>query len=130
MKRKIIGAFALILCAMITVFCLTACGGNSGSGSKADDTTAATEATTEEPKSPLIGTWENSKEDSVFTFNPDGTGTYSMGENSLKFTFEDKGSTMVVKIDSIGTQNVKYSIEGNKLSMTDEAGVSVEFTKK
>ncbi len=130
MTRKIIGAIALILCAMITVFCFTACGGGNGSGAKADDTTAATEATTEEPKSSLIGTWEKSEDNSVFTFNPDGTGTYSMGDNSLKFTFEDKGSEMVMKIDTVGTQNVKYSIEGNKLTMTDEAGVTVEYTKK
>lgn len=134
MKRTIIGAIALTLCAIITVFCFTACGGSNESGSKAEDTTAATEAkteaTTEAPKSPIIGTWENPEENSVFTFNPDGTATYSMAENSLKFTYEDKGSVIVLKNASVGTQNVKYSIEGNKITMTDESNVTVEFTKK
>ena len=127
MKRKIIGVIALTLCALIAVFCLTACGSSEG-GSGSEETTATTEA----PKPSIVGTWEetDSTSDGVFVFNEDGTGTYSMGENSLTFTYEDKGTTIIMTIDTIGTQNVKYVIDGDKLTMTDEADKTITLTRK
>lgn len=86
----------------------------------------------------LIGTWEMSEIDDgeeyniLATFNSDGTGTVVNTETydgetetyTESFKWETEGNKLTLKIDG-QVEISTYSISGNKLTITDDYGVSV-----
>ena len=96
-----------------------------GEAKSTDSTVSATEN-----GSALVGTWVSDAEDESFTFNSDGTGFTKTGAYEASFTYVDNGTSVEIKYANVDAQTTTYTIEGDKLTMTDEANVSVTFTKK
>ena len=80
-------------------------------------------------KEGLVGKWEYSS--FVYTFNKDKTGTYDSLGTEMEFTYEDDGSTVSILYNgNTSPLELKYTIEGDKLIITDSFGTDVEYTKK
>ena len=81
-------------------------------------------------KESLVGTWEHTS-GYVYTFNEDKTGTYSLGEAKMEFTYEDKGEEVEILFKGNSSPSkFKYRIEGKKLIIKDSFDKDVEYTKK
>ena len=140
MKRKALSAVALTLCALVAVFAFTACGNSSSSSktssetsSKADTaaTEATTEAATEAAKAALVGKWDSQEaEGTSITFKEDGTGVLAGTGYAMNFTYVDNGDSVDLTLNETETQNSKYTIEGDILSMEDtETGTVLTYKK-
>lgn len=136
MKRKALSAVALTLCALVAVFCFTACGNSSSSSKTSSETsskadTAATEATTEAAKAALVGKWDSQEaEGTSITFKADGTGVLAGTGYAMNFTYVDNGDSVDLTLNETETQNSKYTIEGDILSMEDtETGTVLTYKK-
>ena len=140
MKRKALSAVALTLCALVAVFAFTACGNSSSSSktssetsSKADTaaTEATTEAATEAAKAALVGKWDSQDaEGTSITFKENGTGVLAGTGYAMNFTYVDNGDSVDLTLNETETQNSKYTIEGDILSMEDtETGTVLTYKK-
>lgn len=129
MKKTIITSIALSLCALITVFCFTACGGSSSSSSS--DSSASAAETTEAAKSALVGTWESTDAPGTYyTFNEDGTGFVKGAGYSTDFTYVDKDSKVeFTYTGASAAQGNDYTIEGDTLTLAGEDGVTLTYKK-
>ncbi len=78
----------------------------------------------------LAGTWNSDKEEGSITFNSDGTGVIKTGAYEESFTYVDNGSSVEIKFANADAQSSTYTIEGDKLTMTDAANVSTTYTKQ
>ncbi|MBE6835295.1 MAG: hypothetical protein E7515_03480 [Ruminococcaceae bacterium] len=101
----------------------------------------AQEATSEAPKTSdsgenaaagaIIGSWVYSGGGYTYTFNKDGTGSYTAGSTVMEFTYEDDGSTVKILYKGNTVPNeFAYTIKGKTLSIEDSFGDKVEYTKK
>ena len=111
--KKIV-SILLIVCMLACLLC--ACGGG--------------ETKENEPVS-IVGTWEYSSMDCSYTFNADGTGSYSFYGSEMKFTYTDDGSKVVLQYEGMtDTNEFAYTIEGKTLHIEDSFGSIVDYTKK
>ena len=118
--KKLIGIL-LTMCMLAVVF--TACGGN--------DTTSEPANKEVEEAVTIVGTWEYSALNCAYTFNADGSGSYSFGGSELPFTYTDDGSKVTIQYEnSDAPGEYTYTIEGNTLHITDDFGNVVDYTKK
>ncbi|MBQ1451688.1 MAG: hypothetical protein IIZ22_03390 [Clostridia bacterium] len=99
--------------------------------------TVVTSDTTEAPEQPaaesgaLIGSWTYPVGDYTYTFNKDGTGSYSAGSTVMEFTYTDKGTSVEILYTGNTVANeFKYTIKGNVLSIEDSFGEKIEYIKK
>lgn len=97
---------------------------------KTDKKKAAESSAVAQPDSKLLGTWQSTDEDADITFNEDGTGSIKAKATETKFTFEDKGESVEVKLGNTDPQTSAYKIEDGKLTMTAADGTVSHFTKK
>ena len=115
---------ALMLSFMLLLACLAACGKGAGNEPTDDPTDTAL----------LAGSWAASgMPEYVYTFNADGTGSYSVdgGETAFfTFTYEDDGSAITINYDNGFVPSVfRYSVSGNTLSITDSFDEVFEFDR-
>jgi len=79
----------------------------------------------------IIGSWEYTNGGYVYTFNSDGTGSYSAGSTVMEFTYEDDGSNVkILYTGNTSPNEFAYTVSGNTLSIEDSFGEKVEYTKK
>ena len=135
MKRSI-GLVSLCLAAALVALPLTACGGTNtnntantntpaASSQEAPSTTAAT------GKDALVGSWEYQGGGYTYTFNADGTGTYDVSGNLMKFTYEATDSTISFTYGSDTTPMThNYSINGKVLNVKDSNGSDTLYNRK
>ena len=135
MKRSI-GLVSLCLAAALVALPLTACGGTNtnntantytpaASSQEAPSTTAAT------GKDALVGSWEYQGGVYTYTFNADGTGTYDVSGNLMKFTYEATDSTISFTYGSDTTpMTLNYSINGKVLNVKDSNGSDTLYNRK
>ena len=123
--KKII-ALLLAVCLMAA---LVACGETKPA--ETTETTAAETAETAEAAAPsLVGTWEYEGGGYTYTFNADGTGNYDVGSD-MPFTYTDDGETVAITFEgSTAPMELKYTIEGSKLTVIDSLGSPVVYNKK
>lgn len=135
MTRKL---FCIILAAVLSLSIFTACGSKSDSGTPVNDNMLA-----------LEGTWEYSDETGTisYTFRADGTGTCSLLDYELPFTFTAGDTSLTIVTDYLAlyeglngmsfeelvengyvredlryiTENYSYALGGDTLSITDIA---------
>ncbi len=108
--------FLAILMVLMMVLSLAACDGGKGK---------------EEETLTLVGQWEYESGGYTYTFNEDGTGTYSFGGTEMKFTYEDKGNAFSLLYDgNTDATDYEYVIEGKTLTVTDSFGSPVVYTRK
>ncbi len=79
----------------------------------------------------IVGSWEYVNGGYIYTFNADGTGSYSAGSTVMNFTYEDDGKAVKILYTGNTTPNeFTYTISGNTLSIEDSFGDKVEYKKK
>ena len=114
MKKKVLTVAAIMTMLVVSLIALTGCGKDK-----------------EKDKNKLVGTWEYTSGLFSYQFNDDFTGAYNVGSQSMKFTYEDKGESIVIKYDGNSTpMELKYRIEDSKLIITDSFGSDVTYNKK
>ena len=80
----------------------------------------------------LIGSWKYTSGSSeyIYTFNEDGTGSYSYFGTERPFTYEDNETSVTITYDGDTTGGTyEYEIEGNTLKIKDSFGSTVEYSK-
>lgn len=135
MKRSI-GLVSLCLAAALVALPLTACGGTNtnntantntpaASSQEAPSTTAAT------GKDALVGSWEYQGGGYTYTFNADGTGTYDISGNVMKFTYEATDSKLSITYEgNTAPMTLDYSISGKVLNVKDSNGADTLYNRK
>ena len=81
----------------------------------------------------VIGSWgaQFGELEYIYTFNKDKTGSYSYGDSSMDFTYEDNGTELSISYTGNTVPSVfKYRIEENKLIIKDSFNSDVEYIKK
>ena len=106
--KKTLLTLGIVLVLVLSVFILTGC---------------------EKKAEGLVGKWAYSS--FVYTFNEDKTGTYDAAGTLMKFTYEDKGTSVSILYEgNTAPLELNYRIEGNKLIVTDSFGSDVEYIRK
>ncbi len=134
MKKNVLKVLALVMSAILVVFAFAACGGKTeaptekaaaaDSGEKADDAGKAS-------KGAIVGSWEYTDGGYTYTFNKDGTGSYSAGDTVMEFTYEDSGDKVsILYTGNTVASEYAYTISGDTLSIEDSFGDKVEYVKK
>jgi flagellar basal body-associated protein FliL len=89
---------------------------------------------TDTSNSAVLGQWASADNDAfVYTFNPDGTGTYTYGQKTDPFTYTDDSTEEVITITfKKGTDPsiYSYSADEKSLNLTDSFGDTTRYFKK
>lgn len=108
MKKKIL----LAMIAIVALVTLVGCGSKEDSNS-------------------IIGTWKHESTDYTYKFNKDKTGSYSYGNQEMKFTYEDSGTDVSILYDgNTMASTYDYKIDGKKLIIKDSLGSDVIYIRK
>lgn len=99
----------------------------------ATDPATATEAKTSSDNG-LVGSWDYAElSGMVYTFNADGTGSYDMFGEVMKFTYEADGSTLKITYTDEGVDEpteLEYKIDGDTLIVKDLFGNDTLYKRK
>ena len=110
---------AIILCAILALTMLCACGAKEPEPEKENDKA-------------VIGTWQEYYFDSGYVFNADGTGTDTFWDLTFTYTAYDGKITLIYDDELWGASQYDYVISGNVLSMTridTDGAETFEYTK-
>ena len=83
----------------------------------------------------LISSWTYMLENTLaftYTFKADGTGTYTVEGETLKFTYETDGKNLTIHFEkdtNPAGMTVPYRIAGSSLIITDGTGSELEYKK-
>lgn len=84
----------------------------------------------------IVGTWNyykegNTSSDIYYTFNKGNTGSYTYAGNSRMFTYEDRGTKIVITYEGdSGSSEYDYSINKGILTIKDSMGSDVTYKRK
>lgn len=82
-------------------------------------------------KNSIVGSWKHESSDYTYTFNKDKTGNYDAVGTIMKFTYEDRGNKLVILYNgNTSPFELDYSIDGDKLTITDSFGTPVIYYRK
>ncbi|MBR1484036.1 MAG: hypothetical protein IJ598_13875 [Ruminococcus sp.] len=130
--KKILAVFALI-CAMLCVSAsLSACGVKTSSATPTEDAAQTTTQDAAHSQS-IVGSWgtELYGDAYVYTFNEDGTGTYSAAGKVMNLTYEVKNGIYYESFEGSSKPNERpYRIDGDKFIVKDTFGDEIIYTKK
>ncbi len=105
MKKYLLG---IVLLCMFSFVLLTGCG-----------------------KKGLIGKWEYESGGYVYTFNEDGTGSYSYAGVEAKFTYTTEDNKLSITYDgSTAAFETTYTIDGDVLNIKDSFGNDTIYKRK
>lgn len=126
MKRLIIVLFAVLFSLSVT-----ACGNNTEESSADRSDSSESISLEEEETETIIGSWECvDYKGAIYTFNSDGTGSYTFEGTAMEFTYTDNGDSVELKYTTATVPSThKYTIDGNKLLIEDSFGSTVTYKK-
>ena len=78
----------------------------------------------------IVGTWKDNIDGNIYTFNSDGTGQYKSSSIKANFEYEIEGNKIIITYTGNAPYETIYSLNGNKLSMTNSYGVNITYYKK
>ena len=84
----------------------------------------------------IIGTWNYYKDGDVsndiyYTFEKGGNGSYTYAGNTMKFTYEDRGTKVIISYDKNNSKNeFDYSIKDGILTIKDSFNSDVTYKRK
>ena len=86
-------------------------------------------------KKGLVGKWEYQTGGYIYTFNDDGTGTYTIGTQEMKFTYttSEEGETKKISITYEGNTSplvLEYVLDGDTLNIKDSFGSDTIYKRK
>ncbi len=120
MKKTVLRITALALCALMVAFAMCSCGGNSDTGSA---------QTTD--KASIVGDWEYTSGGYTYSFKDNGTGSYSVGDTKMEFTYKDKGDSVeILYKGNTDASTYKYKIDGDTLTIKDSLNNDVIYKRK
>ena len=150
--KSIFSKTVLMICALVLIISLAACGAKNDTKETTAPTESATVSTATEAPAPatteaaieteaegsadtgLVGSWDYAElSGMVYTFNADGTGTYDMFGEVLKFTYEADGSTLKITYtdeDVDAPMELEYKIDGDTLNVKDSMGNDTIYKRK
>ncbi|MBQ3331360.1 MAG: hypothetical protein IJG87_09315 [Ruminococcus sp.] len=151
--KSIINQAVLMICALVLILSLAACGAKNNTEETTAPTEAAATASTTEAEAPaatdaavigteaqasadtgLVGSWDYAELSGiVYTFNADGTGTYDMFGEVMDFTYEADGSVlkiMYIDADVDAPMELEYEIDGDTLNIKDSFGNDTVYKRK
>ncbi len=107
-RRETLRKFWIFL--FLGMFLLSACGGGG--------------------TSPLVGKWSDPSGQAIFDFRADGKLSMTAGEITVEAGTYQVLSPGILELDIQGQkQRLAYTIVGDRLTLTDEAGVSLELVR-
>ncbi len=115
-------ALAILIIMILGITMLAACGGGgSGSATGSGASTAA-----------IVGEWEYEFGGYVYEFKEDGTGTYTVGSDSvMNFTYKEDGKTLSLLYDGMSVPTeFEYTLDGDTLNIKDSFGSDAIYKKK
>lgn len=133
--RRSVRFVSFCMAAAIAALPLTACGGNSTNNNTpaapAASSQAAPSTATTTGKDALVGSWEYQSGGYTYTFNADGTGTYDISGNVMKFTYEATDSKLSITYEGdTSPMTLDYSINGKVLNVKDSRGADTLYNRK
>ena len=156
--KTIFNKTVLIICALVLIISLAACGAKNDTKETTAPTESATVSTaTEAPAATvaatvaatdaaieteaktssdngLVGSWDYAELSGiVYTFNADGTGSYDMFGEVMNFTYEADGSTLKITYTDEGVDapmELEYKIDGDALNVKDLFGNDTLYKRK
>ena len=151
-----------LICALFLIISLASCGAKNDakettaptelSTATTAPTESATASTAAEAPSPaetdaaieteakasvdtgIVGSWDYAElSGMVYTFNADGSGSYDMFGEVMKFTYEADGSTLKITYTDEGVDapmELEYKIDGDVLNVKDSFGNDTIYKRK
>lgn len=109
--------FSLIAVATMA-FAFVSCGGNNGKEAQQEETVASEEVVVETAQqNGLVGNWYY-EDDSFYTFNEDGTGSYTYtGELFGNFTYSEADGKLTLNYEGSDPTVFNYTLEGDVLTI-------------
>ncbi len=100
----------------------------------ADETETETktdDAAPAEGAAALVGEWEYEGGRYTYLFNADGTGTYTVGETVMAFTYEATDTELSILYDgNTSPFKTTYEVDGDRLNIRDSFGSDTIYVKK
>lgn len=83
-------------------------------------------------KDPIVGKWTYESMDSIYyVFKEDGTGSYTFGGATKKFTYKIDGNKLSIKYeDTTASFDTTFEIKDDKLNVKDSFGSDTIYNKK
>jgi len=84
----------------------------------------------------IVGTWNYYKDgktsnDINYNFEKGNTGSYTYAGNTRNFTYEDRGTKIIIKYDGdTNSSEYDYSISDGTLTIKDSFGSNVTYKRK
>ena len=150
--KSIFNKTVLMICALVLIISLAACGAKNDVKETTAPTESATVSTATEAPAPakteavieteakasadngLVGSWDFAElSGMVYTFNADGTGSYNMFGEVMNFTYEADGSTLKLTFtdeDVDVPTELAYTIDGDTLNVKDSLGNDTIYKRK
>ena len=154
--KSIFNKTVLMICALVLIISLAACGAKNDTKETTAPTESATVSTATEAPAPakteaatdtaieteaktsadngLVGSWDYSElSGMIYTFNADGTGIYDIFGEVLEFTYEADGAVLKITYTDEGVDEpmeLEYKIDGDTLNVKDSFGNDTLYKRK
>lgn len=150
--KSIFNKTFLMICALVLIISLAACGAKNDAEVTTAPTEPAAASTATEATAPaatdaaieteaktsadngLVGSWDYAElSGMVYTFNADGSGSYDMFGEVMKFTYEADGATLKITYTDEGVDEpmeLEYKIDGDVLNVKDSLGNDTIYKRK
>ena len=101
----------------------------------ADEATTAAKAEKEQSKTEttdnsIVGVWEYESGGFTYTFKEDGTGTYDVAGNVMKFTYTADGTKLKITYEGSPAMELEYELSGDTLNVKDSTGNDTIYKRK
>ncbi len=146
MKTSLFAKIIAVVCALLMIVSLAACGSSktNGTDDKNSTTISSSASSTADSKtdsavsnaektgnSDILGSWEYESGGYTYTFNEDGTGVYDLGTSTMEFTYEVTDTQLsILYTGNTSPMVLEYEIDGNKLNVKDSFGKDTIYIKK
>ena len=103
----------------------------TGTETETDTETKAAAVEPSEGAAALVGEWEYEGGRYTYLFNEDGTGTYTVGETVMAFTYEATDTELSILYDgNTSPFKTTYEVDGDRLNIRDSFGSDTIYVKK
>ena len=128
--KKFLTTAVIILAAFVTAISFCSCKGKTNSD---QTTTAQSESAAANADQSIVGSWSLNLygDEYVYTFNPDGTGTYNAAGKVMNLTYSIKDGIYYETFEG-STAPVKraYRVENNQFIVEDSYGEEIVYNKR
>ena len=139
--KSLLTKIIALTCVALLVISLAACGESTDTkettaavtateADKVEETTAV-EDSADDAAAALVGSWEYEGSGFVYNFNADGTGTYDLGSDQMKFTYTATDKVLSITYDGMTEpMELEYKLDGDTLNVIDSLGSDTIYYRK